>query len=81
LWAFARTDNFRDGCLAAVNLADDADTTGAIYGQLAGACYGVQAIPDEWRNTLVKRDLIEQFSVGLYTLAEELDPAGTNRDL
>ena len=81
LWAFARTDTFREGCLAAVNLADDADTTGGIYGQLAGAFYGIGAIPDEWRNTLVKRDLIEQFSVGLYTLAEELDPAGTNRDL
>jgi ADP-ribosyl-[dinitrogen reductase] hydrolase len=32
-----------------VNLRDDADTTGAIYGQLAGAYYGVRAIPREWR--------------------------------
>lgn len=69
LWAFARTENFRDGCLAAVNLGDDADTTGAIYGQLAGAYYGVAAIPEEWKNTIVKRDLIEQFSNDLFNLS------------
>ncbi|MDP2644144.1 MAG: ADP-ribosylglycohydrolase family protein [Desulfobacterales bacterium] len=40
LWAFARSSSFREGCLFAVNLGDDADTTGAIYGQLAGAFYG-----------------------------------------
>lgn len=72
LWAFARTENFRDGCLAAVNLGDDADTTGAIYGQLAGAYYGAGAIPDEWKNTLVKRDLIEQFSKDLFRLTANL---------
>lgn len=36
----ARADNFRDGCLKTVNLGDDADTTGAVYGQIAGAYYG-----------------------------------------
>jgi ADP-ribosylglycohydrolase len=39
LWAFHRSDSFREGALRAVNLGDDADTTGAIYGQLAGAYY------------------------------------------
>ncbi|WP_008294149.1 ADP-ribosylglycohydrolase family protein [Congregibacter litoralis] len=48
LWAFWSTTNFRDGALAAVNLGDDADTTGAIYGQLAGAHYGCAGIPLEW---------------------------------
>ena len=72
LWAFARTETFRDGCLAAVNLGDDADTTGAIYGQLAGAYYGVAAIPDEWKNTIVKRELIDQFSKDLFRLASGL---------
>ena len=72
LWAFARTDTFEEGCLAAVNLGDDADTTGAIYGQLAGACYGVGAIPDEWKNTIVKRELIEQFSKDLFHLASDI---------
>jgi ADP-ribosyl-[dinitrogen reductase] hydrolase len=40
LWAFASASDFRLGALLAVNLGDDADTTGAIYGQLAGAFYG-----------------------------------------
>ena len=50
LWAFWSTDSFEDGALAAVNLGDDADTTGAIYGQLAGAYYGVDGIPERWRS-------------------------------
>ena len=52
LWAFDQTDSFRDGALLAVNLGDDADTTGAIYGQIAGAHYGAEAIPATWRATL-----------------------------
>lgn len=40
LWAFYTTDSFRDGCLKAANLGGDADTTAAIYGQIAGAYYG-----------------------------------------
>ena len=44
LWAFWNSDNFPNGALLAVNLGDDADTTGAIYGQLAGAYYGSDAI-------------------------------------
>src|SRR5439155_6632563 len=48
LWAFWTTDDFREGCLAAANLGDDADTTAAVYGQLAGAAYGVEANPDAW---------------------------------
>jgi ADP-ribosyl-[dinitrogen reductase] hydrolase len=49
LWAFATTDSFRTGCLRAVNLGDDADTTAAVFGQLAGAFYGEGGIPSEWR--------------------------------
>lgn len=40
LWAFHRSSDFRDGALLAVNLGDDADATGAVYGQIAGAFYG-----------------------------------------
>ena len=65
LWAFHGTDNFRDGCLRAVNLGDDADTTGAIYGQLAGAFYGEAALPEQWLERLTLRDAIA-------TLAEKL---------
>jgi ADP-ribosyl-[dinitrogen reductase] hydrolase len=58
LWAFYRSDSFREGALRAVNLGDDADTTGAIYGQLAGAFYGVDAIPQAWIERLALRELI-----------------------
>jgi ADP-ribosylglycohydrolase len=69
LWAFHRTDNFRDGALLAVNLGDDADTTGAVYGQLAGAYYGEDGIPDHWRAKLALRELIGQLADQLYDLA------------
>lgn len=74
LWAFHSTDTFRDGALAAVNLGDDADTTGAVYGQLAGAYYGAAAIPAEWRATLAMRELIEQRADELLALAIARSP-------
>lgn len=58
LWAFYHSDNFRDGALLAVNLGDDADTTGAVYGQLAGAYYGASGIPQAWREKLAMYELI-----------------------
>lgn len=43
---------FEDAILTAVNLGDDADTTGAICGQVAGAFHGQDAIPAKWREKL-----------------------------
>jgi len=65
LWAFYKTENFKDGCLKVVNLGGDADTTGAIYGQLAGAYYGKSGIPIKWINKLIKLDLIESLTLRL----------------
>jgi ADP-ribosyl-[dinitrogen reductase] hydrolase len=48
LWAFARTDSFEEAILDVVNLGDDADSTGAVTGQIAGAFYGRSAIPNAW---------------------------------
>ena len=62
LWAFNQSANFREGCLLAVNLGDDADTTGAIFGQLAGAYYGVDAIPPDWRECLAHGELIRRLA-------------------
>ena len=59
LWALDHSGNFREGALLAVNLGLDADVTGAVYGQLAGALYGLGGIPPNWRAALLKRDLIE----------------------
>jgi ADP-ribosyl-[dinitrogen reductase] hydrolase len=70
LWAFHKTDDFRSGALLAVNLGDDADTTGAVYGQIAGAFYGEDGIPAEWHAKLAMRDLIERRADELYDLAE-----------
>lgn len=56
LWCFCQTDSFEQAILKAANLGDDADTTAAICGQVAGAFYGEQGIPSNWLNVLVMRD-------------------------
>lgn len=56
LWCFWHTESFEAAVLAAANLGDDADTTAAICGQLAGAYYGVEQIPADWMNKLAMRD-------------------------
>lgn len=48
LWAFNTTNNFRDALVAAVNLGGDADTIGAVCGQIAGSFYGFSSIPKKW---------------------------------
>lgn len=52
LWCFARTSSLREAVLAAANLGEDADTTAAVCGQVAGAYYGIGAIPAEWLGKL-----------------------------
>lgn len=69
LWAFATTDSFRDGALRAVNVGEDADTTGAIYGQLAGAHYGLDGIPDTWRARIARAEEILGLADRLLALA------------
>ena len=66
LWAFDRSDSFREGALLAVNLGDDADTTGAVYGQIAGAFYSGEQIPQEWVEKLTLVDLMTKFADKLY---------------
>ena len=70
LWAFHKTESFAAGALGAVNLGDDADTTGAVYGQLAGAYYGVQDVPEDWLEKLVMKETIVEFADGLLELAD-----------
>jgi len=69
LWACWSTNSFEEGVLDAVNLGDDADTTGAIYGQLAGTYYGYEAIPERWRQRVVMVDRIIELADGLLALA------------
>jgi ADP-ribosylglycohydrolase len=72
LWAFFHGSSFEEGCLLAVNLGDDADTTGAIYGQLAGAYYGESGIPQRWLEKLAMRSTIESFADRLCEFSKHL---------
>jgi ADP-ribosyl-[dinitrogen reductase] hydrolase len=74
LWAVHCTDSFESAVLAAVNLGDDADTTAAIAGQLAGAVYGVDAIPESWRERIVMGDEILALADELRELATSIRP-------
>jgi ADP-ribosyl-[dinitrogen reductase] hydrolase len=74
LWAFNRSNSFREGALLAVNLGDDADTTGAIYGQIAGAFYGAEQIPPEWKAKLTMRDFIQEKADQLLASAYRNNP-------
>jgi ADP-ribosylglycohydrolase len=59
LWAIFTTATFRDGALKVVNLGDDADTVGAIYGGLAGMFYGIEEVPGEWLGVLMGLGTVE----------------------
>ena len=65
LWCFAQTDNFRDCVLMAANLGDDADTTAAQAGQLAGAFYGESGIPAGWLGKLARMTSIRDMADAL----------------
>ncbi len=56
LWCFKHTDSFKDAILLAANLGDDADTVAAVTGQIAGAYYGMEGIPQDWLNKLYEKD-------------------------
>lgn len=66
LWCFANTDSYADAVLVAVNLGGSAGATAAICGQLAGAFYGVDAIPAQWLAKLAWREKIQALSDALY---------------
>ena len=69
IWAVAGARDFRDAVLRAANLGDDADTTAAIAGQLAGAAYGASGIPADWLSKLALRGRIESLADALYRAA------------
>lgn len=71
LWCFHKTDNFKEAILKAVNLGDDADTTGAIVGQFAGAHYGLSGIPKSWVEKVTMKDKIIELADRLFELSEE----------
>lgn len=66
LWCFYHSNSFKDAILLSANLGNDADTTAAICGQLAGAYYGLDAIPESWREKLAMRETIFSIAEKLY---------------
>ena len=58
LWSCYHSECFEDALITAVNLGDDADTVGAVTGQIAGAAWGINAIPERWLSQVVWRDFI-----------------------
>jgi len=70
LWCFWRTESYREAILCAANLGEDADTTAAVCGQIAGAYYGVEGIPKSWLSKLAMREYIERKARQLYERGE-----------
>jgi ADP-ribosyl-[dinitrogen reductase] hydrolase len=64
-WAFHDAETFEEAVLRAVNLGDDADTTGAVCGQFAGAFWGESNIPNSLKSGLARIDLIEEALSGI----------------
>jgi len=73
LWCFHHGHSFEESVLLAANLGEDADTTAAICGQIAGAYYGFDAIPQAWRERLQMRMHIEELALRLLALREAPD--------
>ena len=65
VWCILTTDSYKDAVLKAVNLGEDTDTVAAVAGGLAGALYGYEAIPQEWKDVLIQLDYIESLCEGL----------------
>ena len=69
--AQAQLTRYRQAVLMAANLGDDADTTAAMCGQIAGAYYGVAEIPEEWLAKLAMRPFLEDLADRLYYRREK----------
>ena len=70
LWGFLNYDTFEDGMMAVMSLGGDVDTTMAVYGQLAGAYYGLEAIPHEWQRDVYLGDEIIDLADKLAAMSE-----------
>ena len=71
LWCFWTTETYEQAILAATNLGDDADTTAAICGQVAGAYYGESAIPNHWLAQLTMRQEITELAVKIFQFTND----------
>jgi ADP-ribosyl-[dinitrogen reductase] hydrolase len=72
IWAVAGSGSFEEAVLKAVNLGDDADTVGAVAGQIAGSIWGYTNIPERWRKRLAWHDHLVSVADALWSLRELL---------
>ncbi|KAF8708295.1 ADP-ribosylglycohydrolase, partial [Rhizoctonia solani] len=72
LWALWHSDTFEEGLMLLLPLGSDVDTVGAVYGELAGACYGYDEIPTRWLETLQRRDILHDTYKGIIELGLKL---------
>ncbi|KQT51293.1 ADP-ribosyl-(dinitrogen reductase) hydrolase [Methylobacterium sp. Leaf456] len=79
LWAVGTTTSFEAALIAAVNLGEDADTVGAVTGQLAGALYGASAIPERWIAPLAWREQVTATADTLLAVGQEVAHAASSR--
>jgi ADP-ribosyl-[dinitrogen reductase] hydrolase len=68
LWCTDQAASFEEALVLAVNLAGDADTVGAVTGQIAGAVFGASAIPQRWLGPLAWREQLETLATQLVRL-------------
>jgi ADP-ribosyl-[dinitrogen reductase] hydrolase len=73
LWCFFNTNTFEDALVTAVNLGDDADTVGAVVGQIAGAYYGYDEIPKKWINKLYMHSEIRIMAEEIFEVSKICD--------
>jgi ADP-ribosylglycohydrolase len=73
LWAFWESDNFANGCTMAVMLGLDTDTTAAVFGAIAGAYYGIDEIPTEWKSAIAKHDIVMEYAERLHSFSLALE--------
>ncbi len=66
LWCLYYSNNFEESLILAVNLCGDADTIGAVCGQLAGAYYGYEQIPEHWKSILKESTYIQKEAYSLF---------------
>jgi ADP-ribosyl-[dinitrogen reductase] hydrolase len=69
-WSLQQSSSFEDAVVTAIGLGGDTDTTGAVVGALAGAHYGLAAIPGRWQSQVQYRDELAQLALDLLGLSE-----------
>ena len=73
LWVVHNTNNYKQSIIGAINLGNDTDTVGAITGSITGVLYGLDEIPKEWLNTLIKKDYIIELSTKFEMKLKEIN--------